>query len=154
VETLASQHYAQEHSAAPNFKRYPSVLQTAVQNTQREAAAGVMLGMGTDSGPSGRFPGYFAHWELELMVKAGLTPLQAITAATGNNARFLDSRDVGTLQPGRWADLVVLDRDPSADIRNTRSIHSVYISGQSVPTIWSLCVDRPAAACGSENAGQ
>jgi imidazolonepropionase-like amidohydrolase len=147
LETLSSSKYAQDRAAAANFSRYPAVLQTALQNTQREAAAGVMLGMGTDSGPSGRFPGYFAHWELELMVKAGLTPLQALTAATGNNARFLGARDFGTLQPGKWADLVVLDSDPIADIRNTRSIHSVYIAGQSVPTIWTLCVDRPPSAC-------
>jgi imidazolonepropionase-like amidohydrolase len=97
-----------------------------------------MMGMGTDSGPSGRFPGYFAHWELELMVKAGLTPLQALTAATGQNARFLAAQDLGTLQAGKWADFVVLDRDPTADIRNTRSIHSVYISGESKKTIWKL----------------
>src|SRR5207244_8535041 len=126
---LSSAKLAQQRSSAPNFPRYEGVLETASRNTQREAASGVMLGMGTDSGPSGRFPGYFAHWELELMVKAGLSPLQAITAATGHNARFLGARDLGTLQPGGWADLVVLDRDPVADIHNTRSIHSVYIAG-------------------------
>ena len=151
LEILSSSKYAQERAAAPHFARYPAVLRTAAQNIQREAADGVMLGMGTDSGPSGRFPGYFAHWELELMVKAGLTPLQALTAATGNNARFLGARDLGTLQPGRWADLVVLDRDPVADIHNTRSIHSVYIAGQSVPTIWTLCVDRPPSSCQTGN---
>jgi imidazolonepropionase-like amidohydrolase len=151
LETLSSSKYAQERAVAPNFARYPAVLQTALQNTQRESAAGILLGMGTDSGPSARFPGYFAHWELELMVQAGLTPLQALTAATGNNARFLGARDLGTLQPGRWADLVVLERDPLADIRNTRSIHSVYIAGQSVPTIWNLCVGRPATACQTGN---
>jgi imidazolonepropionase-like amidohydrolase len=147
LETLSGSKYAQDRAAAPNFARYPAVLQTALQNTQREAAAGIMLGMGTDSGPAGRFPGYFAHWELELMVQAGLTPLQALTAATGSNARFLGARDLGTLQPGSWADLVVLDRDPLADIRNTRSIHSVYIGGQSVPTIWQVCAERPPSAC-------
>jgi imidazolonepropionase-like amidohydrolase len=138
VQALSSSKYVQDRAAAPNFSRYPGVLETALQNTRREAAAGVMMGMGTDSGPSGRFPGYFAHWELELMVKAGLTPLQALTAATGQNARFLAAQDLGTLQAGKWADFVVLDRDPTADIRNTRSIHSVYISGESKKTIWKL----------------
>lgn len=147
AETLSSRPYAQERAAAPNFSRYPAVLQTAIHNTQREAAQGVLLGMGTDSGPSARFPGYFAHWELELMVKAGMTPLQVLTAATGNNARFLGATELGTLQVGKRADLVVLDHDPLADIRNTHSIHSVYIGGQSVPTLWSLCAERPAAAC-------
>jgi imidazolonepropionase-like amidohydrolase len=138
VQALSSSKYVQDRAAAPNFSRYPGVLETALQNTRREAAAGVMMGMGTDSGPSGRFPGYFAHWELELMVKAGLTPLQALTAATGQNARFLAAQDLGTLQAGKWADFVVLDRDPTADIRNTRSIHSVYISGEPKKTIWKL----------------
>jgi len=138
VEALSSSKYVQERAAAPNFARYPAVLETAVQNTRREAAAGVMMGMGTDSGPSARFPGYFAHWELELMVKAGLTPLQALTAATGKNATFLGAQALGTLQPGKWADFVVLDRDPLADIRNTHAIHAVYISGESRQTIWKL----------------
>jgi len=138
VQALTSSQYVQGRANAPNFGRYPAVLETALQNTRREAAAGVMLGMGTDSGPSARFPGYFAHWELELMVKAGLSALQALSAATGNNARFLGAQALGTLQPGKWADFVVLDRDPLADIRNTRSIHSVYISGEPKETIWKL----------------
>jgi imidazolonepropionase-like amidohydrolase len=66
------------------------------------------------------------------MTQAGLTPMQAIVAATGNAARFLGAKDLGTLEPGRWADLVVLDRDPLQDIRNTRSIQAVYIAGNRV----------------------
>ena len=54
----------------------------ALKNFGAMAKAGIPFGMGTDSGPTARFPGYFAHWELELMVKAGVTPLQALTAAT------------------------------------------------------------------------
>jgi len=138
VAELSNSKYVHERAAAPNFSRYPGVLETALQNTRREAAAGVMMGMGTDSGPSGRFPGYFAHWELELMVKAGLTPLQALTAATGKNAAFLGAQALGTLQAGKWADFVVLGRDPTADIRNTHAIQAVYISGESKQTIWKL----------------
>jgi imidazolonepropionase-like amidohydrolase len=138
IQALSNDKYVHDRANAPNFGRYAGVLETAIQNTRREAAAGVLLGMGTDSGPSARFPGYFAHWELELMVQAGLTPLQAISAATGNNARFLNAQALGTLQAGKWADFVVLDRDPVADIRNTRSIHSVYISGEPKETIWKL----------------
>jgi imidazolonepropionase-like amidohydrolase len=104
--------------------------------------------MGTDSGPSARFPGYFAHWELELMVKAGITPLQALTAATGTNAKFLGTTQTGTIEKGKWADLLVLDRDPVADIRNTRAINAVYIAGRKVPTIWQTCTGRAADACG------
>jgi imidazolonepropionase-like amidohydrolase len=61
-----------------------------------------------------------------------------LTAATGKNAAFLGAQALGTLQPGKWADFVVLDRDPLADIRNTHAIHAVYISGESKQTIWKL----------------
>jgi imidazolonepropionase-like amidohydrolase len=105
--------------------------------------------MGTDSGPTARFPGYFAHWELELMVQAGITPLQALTAATGTNAALLGAKDIGTVQAGKWADLLVLDRDPTADIRNTRAIRAVYVAGQALPTIWQTCTGRAADACGA-----
>ena len=80
-------------------------------------------------------------------MQAGLTPLQALTAATSNNAQFIGARDLGTVANGKFADLLVLDADPLADIRNTRRIHAVYIAGKSIPTLWSLCVDRPAAEC-------
>ncbi len=135
-------------ASGPNFPKYPAVLKTAMENFGREAKAGIPYGMGTDSGPTARFPGYFAHWELELMVRSGITPLQALTAATGSNARFMGAANVGTIQPGKAADLLVLDRDPTRDIRNTRAIDRVLIAGESVPTIWQTCVGRPADACG------
>jgi imidazolonepropionase-like amidohydrolase len=67
---------------------------------------------------------------MELMVDAGLTPSQAITASTKRGAEFLGAKDLGTLEKGKWADLVVLDRNPLEDIRNTRSIRDVYIAGR------------------------
>jgi imidazolonepropionase-like amidohydrolase len=81
------------------------------------------------------------------MVQAGLTPLQALTAATGGNAKFIGANDLGVIALHKWADLVVLDRDPVADIRNTRTIHAVYIAGRTVPTIWQLCAGRAATQC-------
>ena len=54
-------------------------------------------------------------------------------AATGNAAEFLGAKDLGTLEAGKWADLVVLQRDPLADINNSRTIESVYIAGRKVP---------------------
>jgi len=134
-------------ASGPNFPKYPGVLKTAMENFAREAKAGIPYGMGTDSGPSARFPGYFAHWELELMVKAGVTPLQALTAATGGNARFMGATNVGTVQANKAADLLVLDKDPTRDIRNTRSIAMVFLNGEAVPTIWQTCTGRPAEAC-------
>jgi imidazolonepropionase-like amidohydrolase len=108
--------------------------------------------MGTDSGLGKRFPGYFAHWELELMVQAGLTPLEALTAATGNNAQYLEDGSIGVIAPGKKADLLVLARSPLQDIRNTRMISQVFIEGKPVPTIWQTCIGQPLAAC--ENAQQ
>ncbi|MBW8744324.1 MAG: amidohydrolase family protein [Sphingomonas sp.] len=136
--------------SAPNFPKYVPTLRYAMRNFAAEAKAGIRYGMGTDSGPTARFPGYFAHWELELMVKAGITPLQALTAATGRNAEFLGAKDIGTVQAGKWADLLVLDKNPIADIRNTRAIHEVFIAGRKVPTIWQICTGRPADACAAK----
>jgi len=134
-------------TSGPNFPKYPGVLKMAMENFAREAKAGIPYGMGTDSGPSARFPGYFAHWELELMVKAGITPLQALTAATSGNARFMGATNIGTVQASKAADLLVLDKDPTRDIRNTRSIAMVFLNGEAVPTIWQTCTGRPADAC-------
>jgi imidazolonepropionase-like amidohydrolase len=89
--------------------------------------------MGTDAGPSAnRFQGYFEHLEMEMMAESGLTPTQILRAATGDAARAIKVEGVGTLQKGAWADFVLLDRDPSKDIRHTRSIVSVWIAGNLV----------------------
>jgi len=66
------------------------------------------------------------------MVEAGLTPMQVITAATRSAAQFLHANDLGTLEASKWADLIVLDRDPLANIRNTRAIDAVYIAGNRI----------------------
>ena len=147
IAALESPERQQKLASGPNFAKYPAVLKFAMANTQREVSAGIPYGMGTDSGPSARFAGYFAHWELQLMVQAGLTPMQALTAATSSNAKFIGAKDLGVVASGKAADLLVLDADPLADIRNTQRIHTVYLAGKSIPTIWSLCVDRPAEAC-------
>jgi imidazolonepropionase-like amidohydrolase len=148
VEALKSDARREKLRSSPSFAKYPDIFENALANFGRQARAGIPYGMGTDSGPSARFPGYFAHWELELMVRAGITPRQALTAATLTNARWLGATDLGRVAPGYRADLLVLDRDPLKDIRNTRSIHAVLIGGRHVPTIWQTCTGRPADACG------
>ena len=75
-------------------------------------------------------PGICIHRELELLVEAGLTPMQAIQAATRNNFEFLQETDLGTIEAGKLADLVVLKADPLADIRNSRAIDAVIQNGQ------------------------
>jgi imidazolonepropionase-like amidohydrolase len=103
------------------------------QNLKRLFDAGVNVGFGTDSGAlPGRIPGFAEHRELELMVEAGLTPMQAITAATGENAKLLHAADRGTIGVGKRADLLILDADPLADIRNTRRIFAVYHDGRNL----------------------
>jgi imidazolonepropionase-like amidohydrolase len=93
-------------------------------------AAGVELLAGTDTMNPYCFPGFGLHEELVWLVRAGLTPLEALQAATRNPARFLGrERDLGTVEPGKLADLVLLDADPLADIHNTRTIRAVVLGG-------------------------
>jgi len=132
IQTLKSASYQSSNTSDPHFAAYPGFLETAKRNLKVLANAGVPYGFGTDTGPPGRFPGYFEQWELELMVEAGLTPVQVIVAATGSAARFLGNKELGTLEAGKWADLVVLDRNPLQNIRNTRAIRAVYIGGSKV----------------------
>jgi hypothetical protein len=94
---------------------------------------GVRVMAGTDAPLAYVLPGLALHDELALLVRAGLTPMQAIRAATYEPAAYLGALDsLGTIRPGRAADVVLLDRDPLADIRNTRSISSVIARGRVV----------------------
>lgn len=110
------------------------------RSVARLVAAGAHVVLGADSGVQDHFPGYAEQRELELMVAAGLTPEQAILAATGRAAEALGFEDVGTLTPGKSADFLVLDADPFEDIVNTRRISQVYLRGEPV--------DRAALAAG------
>ena len=94
--------------------------------------AGVLVAAGTDAPYPGVFQGESMHRELELLVEAGLTPLEAIRAATGNAARFLDgdAADWGTVEPGRRADLVVVSGRPHERIGDTRRIVDVVQGGR------------------------
>jgi hypothetical protein len=92
--------------------------------------AGVKLLAGSDSPNPFDVPGFALHGELELFVKAGLTPAQALRTATCNTAAFLRLRDDGSISPGKLANLVVLRADPLADIRNTRQIDAVIVRGK------------------------
>lgn len=92
--------------------------------------AHVMIMAGTDTGGSYTFPGYDLHKELELLVEAGLTPLEALRSATLEPAKYLEATDYfGTITVGKEADLVMLDADPLKDIRNTSKIDAVFVDG-------------------------
>ncbi len=121
--------------ASATARRYKVALDVALRNLKRLSDAGVGIAMGTDSGTGlpGRFVGYFELLELERMATAGLTPPQILAAATRDAARCLKlDATLGTLERGKWADFVVLDADPLADIRNVRRIDSVWIAGNRV----------------------
>ena len=114
-------------------QQYKTALEVASKNLKKMADAGVTIAFGTDTGPPARFQGYFEHLELELMVKAGLSPMQAIVSATGDAAKCLSLDLVGTLAQGKWADMIVLNENPLDDIKNTRTIDAVYVAGNLVP---------------------
>jgi imidazolonepropionase-like amidohydrolase len=109
-----------------------TALVQANRNLKILADAGVPIAMGTDTGAGGgRWQGYFEHVELEMMVKAGLTPMQVLVASTSGAARVMRIDGwLGSLEPGKWADFVVLNANPLADIRNMRQIDSVWIDGR------------------------
>jgi imidazolonepropionase-like amidohydrolase len=133
VDRFSNREYQDQVRRDPATPRYKAAFEQAGRNLKQLHDAGVGIAMGTDSGASGRFQGAFEHLELELMVKAGLTPPQAVATATGDAARCMKKAGViGTIQPGAWADLVACDRNPLADIRNTRRIESVWVSGVQV----------------------
>ena len=120
----------------PDIAKYRAGLEMAKKNLKTLSDAGVKIAFGTDSGIPGRFPGYFEHRELQLMVEAGLTPMQAIVAATGTNAEILGgAKQFGTLQAGRAADFLVLDANPLDDIHNTERLSAVWQAGKTVPSV-------------------
>ena len=134
IKTLSSSQYQEKIASDPNIEKYREALAIGKRNLKALADGGVRYGIGTDSGVPGRFQGFFEHLELQEMVEAGLTPMQVIVAATKSGAEFLKAPDLGTLQQGKWADLIVLAKNPLDDITNTHTIQSVFIAGNIVYT--------------------
>lgn len=109
---------------------YREALPLARDNMMALHHAGVRIAMGTDSGPPGRFQGYFEHMEMEMMQEAGMTAEEVLISATRDAAACMGiDETVGTLQPGKAADFVVLDDNPLKSARHLRSITGVYIAG-------------------------
>ncbi|WP_394849852.1 amidohydrolase family protein [Pendulispora brunnea] len=108
-------------------------LATNLRNLKTLHDAGISIGFGADSGGTPlRVPGVSEHRELALMVEAGLTPLQAIRLATQHAAALLQLGDRGVLGPGKRADFIVLDADPSHTIANSKAISTVWHRGRPV----------------------
>ncbi|NMO16973.1 amidohydrolase family protein [Pyxidicoccus fallax] len=120
----------QDGKTAPVNKR---ALEFNLKNVKALHDAGVRIGFGTDSGATPlRIPGFAEHRELKLLTQAGLTPLQALHLATGSAAELLGLQDRGLIAPGRRADLLVVQGDPSKDIADLERIEAVWHRGRQV----------------------
>ena len=127
-QTLPSSFVAGVHRA--DFEEAQAHLQ---ENLRRLAAAGVPLGMGSDAGVCFNPPGYPGR-ELERMVSAGLSPSQALSAATWGGARYIGREDtLGLIAPGYQADLVVIDGAPDQEIRDLERVEAVVQQGVEGP---------------------
>ena len=115
----------------PGWRPPAAVAPTIGRNLARVHAAGVRIAAGSDAGNIGTLHGPALHRELELMVtEAGLPPSSVLVAATAGGAALMGREaELGTIEAGKRADLVVLDADPLADIRNTRQIHRIVKAG-------------------------
>jgi imidazolonepropionase-like amidohydrolase len=110
----------------------PAILADAIANVRTLHAAGVDILAGTDAGNPGTAHGASMHGELELLVRAGLTPIQALAAATSVPARRFKLADRGRIAPGLRADLLMVEGDPTRDIFATRAIVNVWKNGYAI----------------------
>jgi imidazolonepropionase-like amidohydrolase len=138
MQMLKSPDYKRKVESNPNTPKIKKALAMAMKNLKTLSDAGVRIAFGTDAGAQpARVPGWAEHRELQLMVKAGLKPMQAIKAATNGSANVVGiSRERGTIEVGKRADFLVLAGDPTKDIRNTRKIVQVWHDGREMaPTL-------------------
>lgn len=155
---LTSPEFIAKIRTNPINQEYRARLAISKKNLKTLFDAGVKIGFGTDSGAPGpflgqfevyaknipetngaaslRFLGYFEHRELQLMVDAGLTPMQAIVIATGASAEILGAeKELGTLSPGSEADFLVTNANPLENIRNTEKLSAVWQAGRRIAPI-------------------
>jgi hypothetical protein len=118
-----------ENGDPPRLRRW-TVLQN---NTAALRKAGITFGVGTDAGVTGTHHGWATLRELQLLVAGGLTPVEAITAATSAAARAIKvDGERGTIAPGKLADLVLIEGEPHRDIRDIEKIARVFLGGREI----------------------
>jgi imidazolonepropionase-like amidohydrolase len=125
---------SQQHPIKPvpaeELELFRAMLPRLQQTTLRLQQAGVLLLAGTDIAAD-RVPGFSLHDELDLLASAGLTPFQVLQAATLNPAKVTGrTADYGTIEPGRTADLILLDADPVRDVKALHRISAVVLHGR------------------------
>jgi imidazolonepropionase-like amidohydrolase len=134
IERLRASYRQRSAAAVETAQKTYRIMQ---HNLAKLNAAGAKIGLGADSGAvPDHFHAYTTHRELQLMVGAGLTSAQALTAATVTSAELLRMSRNGTLDPGKNADFIILDANPLDDIANTQRIAKVYLRGEEL--------DRPS----------
>jgi imidazolonepropionase-like amidohydrolase len=123
----------EEQAKDPQRERLKRALEIDKTNIKKMTDAGVRIALGTDSGGAlDRFfiQGFAEHRQMQLMVEAGLTPMQVIQAfSKGASETLRIDKDFGTLLRGKAADLLVLDRSPLENMTNMRGIAAVYLGG-------------------------
>lgn len=118
---------------SPRMRQSVRKFQFALDNVKRMQDAGVLVALGTDAGMPGTPHGAATLHEMELLVRAGLTPTQALMAGTANSAQAMGLlADRGTITVGKRADLVLVEGQPWRDITDVRRVHSVIIDGRPV----------------------
>ena len=130
AEYLKAEAFLATYRARKEFPHLGPDRERAFRNVGKLYAAGVPFGFGTDTGVANRVPGFYEHRELELLVGAGVSPIDALRIATIGSAEIIGQRGVlGEIAPGRRADMVVLKANPLQNIRNTRTIETVWLDG-------------------------
>jgi imidazolonepropionase-like amidohydrolase len=125
--SMSDAEVAKIQAGATDRPQAQATWQIQARNLKRLSDAGMTIAVGTDGNTA-----WAPHVEMADMVASGMTPMQVIVAATKHGAEFLRMGDTGTIEPGKRADLLVLDGNPVEDIANTRKISAVYLKGVRV----------------------